>query len=192
VISNEEERRAFFKDVCFAPDHLIRDWAAVVAATWDAMDARESKAIPADTRSNDTYGAAHAIIQEFVLRDTLGVQQSPEILHWLAEALQRILRHKDPLHSLGLLPRPKHRPADPQPSIDVVWWVRCAERLGYESVEAKALASEAFFKDPKTIGRYLESARECADSMNSDLTHWVRYFESRNRPLPPSVEQDKK
>ena len=105
-------------------------------------------------------------------------------MRWIAEALGRILEHKDPLHSLGLKPRPAHAPGDPQAAIDVAWWIACAKKLGHDAREAAGLAAEAFAKDLKSIQRYQAKAGEWTQGMNPDASAWARYFKARGKPLP--------
>ncbi len=186
MISNEDERRRFFDGVSFAPDHLIRDWATLIAATWAAADPVDPKQDPADTRDNRSHGAALALINDFCLRQSLGEAQSPEALRWLAEALGRIVEHKDKdaLRSLGLLPRPKHRPADGQRAIDVAWWIQAARDRGHLLKDAKELAAAAFAKDIKRIEGMRRDGRPWVEGWTDDDTLRERYFLTRGVPLP--------
>lgn len=184
-----DKRRRFYEGISFASDAQIREWASQVAATWAALEPIDPKQEAADTRTERSFGAARAIINDFCLRQDLGEQQSPEALRWLAEALARILDHKDPLHSLGLMPRANKRPPDPQQAIDAAWWVRCAEANGYSHREAVTLAAETYGRDIKTIERYIAQAGEWAEHLTIEPTASRRYFEARRRPLP---NRDKK
>lgn len=187
MISNEGEKRRFFERAGFAQDHLIRDWATLIAATWGAADPVDPKQEPMDTRDNRSHGAALAIINDFCLRQSLNEAQSPEALRWLAEVLRRIVEHKDkdPLQSLGLLPRPRHRPADPQRAIDVAWWIQAARDRGHSLKAAKDLAASAFAKELKRIEGLRREGLPWVEAWTKDDTQRERYFLARDVPLPP-------
>lgn len=183
MISNDDEWRDFYKGISHAPDHKIREWATLIAAVWGAWTPTDPAQQSADTRDNRSHGAALNIIEDFRLRQSLGVEQSPETLRWLAEALGRVVEHKDldPLHSLGLLPRPRKRPPDPQLGEDVAFWIECAGRRGYSESEAKDLAATVYAKDPRSIDRYLQRAVGWTPASDESAE---RYFMHKGKPLP--------
>ena len=187
MISDEDGKRRFFDGVSFAPDHLIRDWVTLIAATWAAADPVDPKQDSTDSRDSRSHGAALSIINDFCLRQSLGEAQSPEALHWLAEALGRIVEHKDKdaLRSLGLMPRPKHRPADGQRAIDVAWWIQAAQDRGHALSAAKDLAANAFSKDLKRIEGMRKEGRPWVEGWTKDEAARERYFLARCVPLPP-------
>lgn len=184
MTQQDEDSHNAFRGTTFAPDHLLREWADGVASVWSAMDPSDPKQAAADTRNDLIHGMSLRLIEDFCLRQHLGRPQSPETLLWLSEVLARIVAHKDPLHSLGLLPRPNRRPSDSQRPIDVVFWLRNAELRGHSPQEANGLAAECFSKDLKTIQGYRRQAGAFAESMTSDPEHWTEYFELRSKPLP--------
>jgi hypothetical protein len=179
MITNEEERRHFFDDVSDVPDHLLRDWI---------------ERIRSGERGKKVDGYATYAIRDFWLRQSLGHEQSPVVLQWLADVLDSATEHRNPkelMSQLGLLPRPAYRPADPQRAIDVAWWIRSAQRLGYTSAEAVELAAACFSVDAKTVQRYRARANDWADGMSADAETWARYFlaSSPPRPLPPPKDK---
>ena len=176
MLTDDDGLREFFEGISFAPDHLLLDWTARLK-TGDP-DA-------------DTDALARAVIRDFCLRHFMNAPQSSITLGWLSEALSEILEHADPLSVLGLMPRAKHRPADPQLAMDVAWWVKLAIARGYLKADAMQRASDLFARDVKTIERYSAKGKEWANGMNPTVD-WERYFLSRARPLPAPRRQDKK
>ena len=188
MTERDEDSNTTYRGITFAPDHLLREWANGIASVWSAMEPSDPKQTAADTRNDSIHGMSLRLIEDFCLRQHLGQPQSPETILWLSEVLARIVEHKDPLHSLGLLPRPNRRPSHSQPAIDVVWWLRSAELRGHSPQEANGLAADCFSKDLKTIQGYRRLAGAWAESMNPDPEHWTQYFERRSRPLPAKKE----
>ena len=175
MIKNKQEFRQFWDGVTHVPEHLLHEW---------------TERIRSGERGKEVDGYATAVIHDFWLRQALEHEQSPATLAWLADVLDRATEHRNPkelMAELGLLPRPRKRPPDPQRAIDVAWWLRSAERLGYTAKEAVELAAECFHKDVKTIERYRAQAVEDADGMTADAENWERYFIAAKppRPLPP-------
>lgn len=170
------------RDLVFAQDHLLRNWADKVRRVWAAIEPTEMGIEPQDLRTDEVHGAALALLNDFCFRVAFDEPQSRETLRWLAEALERMVEHKDPLQCFGLLPRANNRPADSELATEVTYWITCARKLGHD--DAKALAAECFHKDVKTIERYLRETGEWAASMNPDLEHWKRRFLNHGRPLP--------
>ena len=177
MIDDKEGKRRFFADVENVPDHLLQDWTA---------------RIQTGERNNEVHGLAQAVIHDFCLRQDLGHGQSEVTLRWLVDVLEGILDHRDPMEVLGLLPRPKSRPPDPQRAIDVAWWLRTAELQGYLPQEAVALAADCFDRDAKTIERYRKQGAGWTEGMNPDIGHWERYFLSSKPPRPLPPPRDKK
>ena len=176
-----------FGSRALAPDHLLRNWAESIAVVWAAMEPTDKKVKEQDLRNDEVHGKALGLLNDFCLRVALDKPQSQETLRWLAEAVQRVVDYKDPLHAFGLLPRPNRRPANAQPAIDVAWWLACAGQLGYSNPEANALAAECFCKDLKTVQGHRRRAGGWTTEMNPDLQHWKQYFDHHCRPLPAAA-----
>ena len=176
----------------FERESVIRECVLRVIQTWSALEPTDPKQPSKNTLDDSVDDAARTLIEDFCLRQDLGQPQSPESLGWLAEALSRILEHKDPLHSLGLMARPSSRPVDTQTAFDSTIWVRCAEALGYSRAEAIARAAETFAKDIKTVERYRKVRAERATEEIAELAVWQRYFSKVGRkPLPPAKKDEK-
>lgn len=162
-------------------DGLLRDWTQLIES---------------GERGSNVDGFATAAIRDFWLRQSLGSPHSPVMLSWVAEVLRRATEHRNPsqlLDELGLLPKPKRRPPDPQKAIDVGWWLRCAVNRGYSETEAVELAAERFHKDTKSIERYRRDADSWASGMRADDETWEIYFSTRKppRPLPEPKSKSK-
>lgn len=169
MIENDAERRSFFDGASLIPDHLLIDWIARLRS---------------GERTESADGLARAILRDFCLRQMMGHPQSQIVLNWLGDAFSEILDDAKPRSTLGLLPRPAHRPPDGTRAIDVAWWMSLTRARGYEQGEAKELASAAFSLDLKTIERYFKKGAEWIEGMNP-AADWSGYFLMRNRPLPP-------
>ncbi|MBS0346595.1 MAG: hypothetical protein JSR69_09045 [Proteobacteria bacterium] len=171
MIHDDDELRSFFSEdapVSHPSEAQLNDWIARIRS---------------DERGPEIEGIARAIIRDFYLRNFLGVAQSRVATNWLADALSEILDHKDPLHALGLLPRPNNRPPDPSRGMDVAMWLACAERLGISRPEAKRQAAEAFHMDESNVGKLIRQAG-AVEWMNPDTNVLIEYFELQGRPLP--------
>ena len=101
---------------------------------------------------------------------------------WIAEGLAAILEHRDARETLGLLPRAKKRPADPQRGWDIAMWIDAAEKLGYSRATAVKLAADAFHTDDSNVRKLIKNSPEWINP-NKD---WDEYFTLRSRPLPPA------
>lgn len=179
MIEDEEGKRRFYEGVQHVPDHLLLDWTA---------------RIQSGEKGNEIHGFAVAIIHDFSLRLTLGHEQSPVTMRWLADVLEDVAEYRDPkrvLELLGLMPRPKKRPADPHRAVDVALWLRSAQQRGYSASEAVHLAADCFCKDVKTIERYRKAAGDWAEGMNPEAS-WERYFMGAKPPRPLPPPRDKK
>lgn len=180
MIEDREELLEFWDGVTHIQEHLLREW---------------TERIRSGERGKEVDGFATAVIHDFWLRHSLGHEQSPVALAWLADVLDSATEHRNPkelMSELGLLPRPRKRPPDPQRAIDVAWWLRSAERLGYSAKEAVELASECFHRDVKTIDRYRKQAGSWADGMTANAETWRSYFLSAKPPRPLPPPKDKK
>jgi hypothetical protein len=169
MIRDDEELRAFYNEgtsVSHPTDALLLEW------TNRLRDGERGPAVD---------GIARYIIKDFQLRQFLGVPQSDVTLEWLGEALGAILEYSDPLQTLGLLPRPKKRPADPQRGWDVACWVTVTQKRGYSRAEAIQSAAQLFCMDESNVRKLVKAGPEW---MNPDQDIWDEYFQLRNRPLP--------
>ena len=160
----------FLKGTEHAPEHLLRDWTARLASG--------ERGIKAD-------GLARAVIRDFALRQWFGQPQSPATLEWLADVLSAVLNHAEPLDALGLMPRPKKRPANPQLAINVGYWLAATQDRGYSAAQAVVLAAEMFSKEPQTIAGYRRDAAEWVAIRNPEAD-WEDFFAGR-WPLPPRL-----
>lgn len=175
MVGSEDERRRFWGGISHVSDDQLSEWTELI---------RSGK------RGPEVDGFATCAINDFWLRQSLGHEQSRFTMAWLAEVLDSATEHRNPAQlfdALGLMPKPKRRPADPQRAVDVGWWIRCAEGRGYSRAEALALAAECFHRDLKTIERYRKAAADWASGMTASDETWERYFLGHKppRPLPP-------
>ncbi|WP_374671684.1 hypothetical protein [Acidovorax temperans] len=171
MIQDDDELRSFLLDdapISHPSEAQLNDWIARIRS---------------DERGPAIDGIARVIIRDFYLRNFLGIEQSRVATGWLAESLSEILDHKDPLHALGLLPRPNKRPADPRKGMDVAMWVACAERIGLSHPEAKRQAAEAFHMDESNVGKLIRQYGGLK-WMNPDTDVLIEYFKLQGRPLP--------
>jgi len=171
MIRNDDELREFYNKevpVSHPNDALLLDWTT---------------RLQSGERNAETDGIARYIIKDFQLRQFLGDAQSPVTLEWLSGVLGAILDHKDALETLGLLPRPKKRPADPQRGWDISCWVAVSIKRGYKQAEAIQLAAEKFCTDESNVRKLLKTRQEW---MNPNDDVWDEYFQIRKRQLPPA------
>lgn len=169
LIRNDEDKRRFLTEpfpVSHPDDVLLTEWVDRI---------RDGE------RGPEVDGIARAILNDFALRHFLGVPQSPVTLGWLADALTDITDYADPLTTLGLLPRPKKRPADPQHGWDVACWVAVTQQRGYSRAQAIQMAAELFATDESNVRKLLKKGPSW---MNPDKPVWEDYFQLRKRPLP--------
>lgn len=166
MIRNDDEKRGFLEGVQHPDDTLLEEWVSRIRS---------------GERGPEIDGIARRIIHDFALREFLNVPQSRVTIAWLADALGEILKYADPLHTLGVMPRPRSRPADPQRGWDVACWVSAAERRGYSRTEAIKLAAETFASDDSNIRKLLKKGPEWM----APADDWEDYFALRNRTLPP-------
>jgi hypothetical protein len=152
------------------PEHLLLDWTTRLAS--------RERGIKAD-------GLARRVIRDFVLRQWFGQPQSPATLEWLADSLNNVLDGAKPMDELGLMPRPKKRPANPQLAINVGYWLAATQDRGYSAAQAVALAAEVFSKEPQTITRYRRTAAEWVAG-RTPSANWEDFFSGR-WPLPPRL-----
>ena len=178
MIRSKEELRAFYEGTERTPDHLLVQWTTRLLA---------------GERGKAADGLARAILNDFILRQQLRQPHSAVTLDWLADVLGSILdHHAEPLAALGLSKRAKHRPADPQVSMDVAWWVRLTERRGYTAAEAKEMAAALFHRDVKTVEADKRRAAGWVDGMNPDPAAGRDYFMTLKPPRPlPKPKREK-
>ena len=180
MIETEDERRRFYEDVSHVSDNLLFEWTELIRS---------------GNRGAEIDGYATCAINDFWLRQSLGDPQSRFTVGWLAEVLDRATEHRNPAQlfdELGLMPKPKRRPADPQRAIDVGWWLKCASNRGHSEAEAVALAAECFHRDVKTIERYRKQAADWAGGMTAVDETWERYFMGHRPPRPLPKRKDGK
>lgn len=176
MISNDDELRKFYNEevpVSRPDDALLRDWIA---------------RLQSGERGIEADGIARYIIKDFRLRQFLGLPQSAVVLEWLGDVLGAIVEYADARESLGLMPRPNKRPADPQRGWDIACWVEVAIQRGYKKAEAIQRAAEVFFVDPSNVRKLLKTGPEW---MNPSGDVWDEYFQLRKRPLPPTKTGNK-
>lgn len=168
----KEALAAFLDGTERTPEHLLVEW---------------TERLRSGERGKKADGIARAVLRDFMVRQWLGQPQSSVTLDWLADVLEEIVSSEaKPLDALGLLPRPKHRPADAATAIDVALWLAEAEARGYTPAEAVQSACDVFHRDAKSIERYRRTAREWAQGRNP-AADWDEVFSLRKppRPLPP-------
>ena len=171
MIRNDDELRKFHNaevPVSHPDDSLLLDWTT---------------RLQSGERGIEADGIARYIIKDFRLRQFMGVPQSKVTLEWLGDALGAIVEYADARETLGLMPRPKNRPADPQRGWDVACWVEVAIQRGYKRAKAIQSASELFFMDPSSVRKLVKTG--VPKWMNPDGDVWDEYFQLRKRPLPP-------
>lgn len=137
--------------------------------------------IQSGERGDEIDGLSRVILRDFILRQYLGVSHSPITLDWIAEVFSTILDHEDPLETLGLKPRPKHRPPDPQHGWHVACRVKAAQERGYSRAEAVNAASDLFHLDESAVRRMVKKDPEWTNSK----ANWEAHFLQALRPLPP-------
>lgn len=168
MIRDDKQRKSFLQGVRHPDETLMNEWTTRIRS---------------GERGPEIDGIARRIIQDFGLRHFLNVPQSPIAIGWLADALHKIQEYEDPLDTLGLLPRPAKRPADPQRGWDLACWIAVAETRGYSRSEAVALAADVFFTDISNVRRLAKQRPEWM--MNPEDDAWEDYFMLRERRLPP-------
>jgi hypothetical protein len=161
-----------FREHTPTPDHLLQQWTDLLR---NAPEPPE--------------GIAAHILYDFCARAKLRQQQSQHTLDWLADAINKMLRHqyaRDAREAFSLPPRRQGKPttaAEVQVAIDTACYVHLAIQRGYSEPEAIRWAASIFEVDEKTIRRRCERAAGWPDAMNPD-TDWKAYFERLGKRLP--------
>ena len=160
------------------PEHLLHEWTTRLLS---------------GEQGHSAHGIAQEIIMDFCTRARLNRPQSTITLNWLADVLDHILDEGKPdaRRVFSLMPRREGGAEKTQEAIDIAFWIRLAEKRGYEEATAKKLAAETFYKDPKHIGLQMRRAAGWADAMNPAVD-WDEYFKYKRRPLPPKLRASKR
>lgn len=169
MIRNDDELRKFYNEdgpPSHPDDILLRHWI---------------KRLQSGERGAQADGLARAVIGDFRLRQFLGVPQSAVTLKWLSDVLGAIVGYADARETLGLMPRPKNRPSNPQHGWDIACWVEVTIKRGFARADAIQLASDTFFMDVSGVRKLVKQGPQWMDPNGED---WDEYFQLRNRPLP--------
>jgi hypothetical protein len=178
MADRNEKGQGPFDGVEHVSDQQLGDWIA---------------RIQTGERSPEVHGLALEVIHDFCFRQGCGRTQSEVTLQWLADVLEGILEHRDPLELLGLPRRAKSRPPNPAAAFDVALWLWCAQSMrGYPHTEAVALAAERFGKDQKSIERIWTRCAHLIGEVNANAVVWEKYFlgmkPAKPLPLPRDIK----